>query len=223
MHIPKAFPYFMQTTAWLLLWHVILRDKLLVRGQENLAAALAIHKSTQRGIVFAANHMSELDPALVFVGLSPWRRREFPTYFVSGVKNMFKHPKFGWRRFIYGGFIFHISGSFPLRPSQKDYAESLKTHIAILSTGNNVCIFPQGKMVKDGELPRAHGGVAYLAEAGGAPILPVAISRSGAQTIVEYLPLVWVSELMSNPSDPERYRHAAEEIMQRINTSRAAH
>lgn len=205
----------MQAIAWLTLWYVLFRNKLEVHGAENVAEAMRLHREGQ-GIILASNHFSELDPGLVFVGMSPFRRGEFPTYFVAGEKKMFKDSKFGWRRFIYGGFIFHLSGSFPIRSGTKDYAAALKTHIELLKGGKNVCIFPEGKMVVPGERPRAHGGVAYMGEAADAPILPIAIARTGNVITVTYRPLIWVENLAHEHSGMERYREAAQNLMQQI-------
>ena len=223
MKVPLVLPYLMQSTAWIILKYITLRNTLEIRGIKNLQEALSIHKQKHQGIVFASNHISELDPALIFMGMSPFRRKEFPTYYVASEKQTFKSKRFGWRRFIYGGIIFHISGAFPIKQNRKNYEEALGAHIAVLKAGYNVCIFPEGKMARDGIRGKARGGVMFMAEYAESPIVPIAITRNKHAITVEYLPLLWPSEIISPSEGDDRYRKAAEEIMSRIDNANATH
>ena len=161
-------PLILQTLIWpgtrFLLWFF---GRLEVRGLENLKML------DGRGTIFAANHTSELDPILIPASL-PFLSRFMPMFYTS------REPLFytasGWRNFFYGGFLFEVWGSHPVFPGLRNYDLSLKNHLALLSAGKSVCIFPEGRRTRDGVLQKGKGGVAYLAHATDAPIVPVAIT-----------------------------------------------
>jgi 1-acyl-sn-glycerol-3-phosphate acyltransferase len=136
-----------------------------VEGQENL-------KGLKGKVIIASNHASEWDPILIRAAF-PLFTRFAPFYFVSAPKENFK--TFGWKYFIYGGFLFEIFGAYSIHPGHHDYRYSLHNHLEILKQDNTLCIFPQGKRVIPGEESPAHGGVAYLAHETKATVLPIHI------------------------------------------------
>lgn len=136
-----------------------------VRGLENLPKKC--------GVIFAANHSSELDPIVVPAAL-PFFSPLLPVFYVSRPREFYQTS--GWRQFFYGGFFFKLWGSHAAIAGFHDYEKSLATHIQILEKGESVLIFPEGRKTRDGNIQKeAHGGVAYLARRTDCPIVPVRI------------------------------------------------
>jgi 1-acyl-sn-glycerol-3-phosphate acyltransferase len=174
-------PLILQTAIWPIvrpLFRFFLR--LGIKGTANLQRI-----TYTQGTVFAVNHSSELDAILVPSSL-PFFSPLMPMFYTSREQAFYKTS--GWRQFFYGGFLFKLWGSHPVRSGKQNYEESLKTHIEILSNGKSVCIFPEGRKTKDGDIGReARGGVAYLAYRTGAPVMPVRIKAVFKMTFREFL------------------------------------
>lgn len=138
-----------------------------------------------RGIIFAVNHSSELDPILVPASL-PFLSPLMPMFYTSREQEFYKTC--GWRQIFYGGWFFKLWGAHPVRAGRQNYEESLSTHIEVLSRGKSICIFPEGRTTQDGTIGKeAHGGVAYLAWRTGAPVVPVRIKGVFKLTLCEFL------------------------------------
>ena len=153
-----------------------------VRGLENLKSQMHQMSKLQtsgarkeKGVIFAANHSSELDPILVPAAL-PFFSTLLPIFYVSRPRAFYKTS--GWRQFFYGGLLFKLWGAHSVCTAVggADYAQSLATHIQILKMGGSILIFPEGRKTRDGNIQHeAHGGVAYFAHATGIPVVPVRI------------------------------------------------
>ena len=153
MKLYKIVPFILQALAWpptLLFLKFFIHFE--VRGKENL-------KGLKGPVIFASNHVSELDPILVRAAL-PMLSRLSPMFYVSR-KNYLDSIE-GVRKHIYGGLFFKAWGAYPSISGQKDYAISLRHHINLLKDGCSLCIFPEGKMSETGELGEVHGGLGYL-------------------------------------------------------------
>ncbi len=140
----------------------------------------------EQGVIFAANHSSELDPILVPAAL-PFLSPLLPIFYVSRPRVFYKTS--GWRQFLYGGLLFKLWGAHSVRPAVggADYAQSLAAHIQILKIGGSVLIFPEGRKTRDGNIQReAHGGVAYLARTTGMPVVPVRIFGDFNMTLGDF-------------------------------------
>lgn len=139
---------------------------LKIEGVENL-------KGLKPGVIFAANHISELDPilmTLIFPVLSPL----LPLFFTSREKSFYTAS--GWRKIIYGGKFFEAWGAYQVYAGLQNYEKSLRNHIQILSDGHSVCIYPEGQRSRDGKMGEAKGGVGYLTLRTRCPVVPVAIN-----------------------------------------------
>jgi 1-acyl-sn-glycerol-3-phosphate acyltransferase len=136
-----------------------------VKGLENL-------KDVMAPVIFACNHTSELDPFFVPASI-PFFSRFSPIFYTSREKAFYDNS--GWRQLFYGGTFFKIWGSYPVYVGLHDYKKSLINHIQILRDGGNLGIFPEGRTTPDGSIQPARGGIAYLAYATGAAIVPVRI------------------------------------------------
>ncbi len=159
-------PWILQTCIWIptrfFLWFF---GGLKVEGLENLRAL-------PRGVIFAVNHTSELDPIVIPAAL-PFLCRLMPMFYTSREKEFYKNS--GWRQIFYGGLFFKVWGAYPVVVGVHNYEKSLSCHLDLLRRGASLVIFPEGRRSRDGRLQEAKGGVAYLASRTAKPIVPVGI------------------------------------------------
>lgn len=144
--------FLMRFIAWLLI-HTIHRIK--VEGAERIPEHGAA--------VLVCNHVSYVD-ALVIVAASPR-----PIRFVMDHR-IFKTPLAGW--------IFRTAKAIPIAPAKEDPWLMEKAYIDIaqaLHEGDLVCIFPEGKLTRDGEINEFRGGVAKILERSKVPVIPMAL------------------------------------------------
>ncbi|MHB8660571.1 MAG: lysophospholipid acyltransferase family protein [Minisyncoccota bacterium] len=144
---------------------LILFGGLEVKGLDNL-------KGIKSNAIFACNHVSELDPLLIPAALPFWSRFS-PIFYTSRERDFYDES--GWKQFFYGGTLFKAWGAYPVRVGLHNYEKSVKTHIRIIKDGGSVCVFPEGEITHNGNIQQAKGGVAYLAHATKAPVVPVRI------------------------------------------------
>ncbi len=190
-----------------------------MRGIENL-------HGLQKGVIFASNHTSELDPILLPASL-PFFSLYMPMFYPSRERSFYKRSS--WRKAFYGGILFKVWGAHRVNSGQKNYEISLATHIDLLLSGHSIFIFPEGKKTDDGRIQNAHGGVIYLSEKSGAPIIPVGIT--GAYKLdpksvffrrrkveVSFGEPIYAKDLLAlaRPSDEEKYHNAARIVMEKV-------
>ena len=144
--------------------HLLIRNKW--SGRENIP---------KRGpVILAPNHLSYLDwgtDAIFFYGSG-----RYPTFMIKS--SAFKVPFIG--KMLYG------CGQIPVNRGGADAAKALKQAEQELKNGAAVIIYPEGTATRDPDLwPMvAKTGVARLAIATGAPVIPVA--HWGTQVILPY-------------------------------------
>lgn len=163
-------PFFLQTAIWPItrpLFKFFLHLK--IEGLENL-------KNLDPGVVFVANHSSELDPVIVPASL-PFLSKFMPMFYTSRPRDFYQNS--GWRQIFYGGTIFKLWGAHSVISGHKDYGVSLSRHIYIVQHGHSVLIFPEGKTTTTGNvmIEEARGGVAFLSEKTELPIIPIFIEN----------------------------------------------
>jgi 1-acyl-sn-glycerol-3-phosphate acyltransferase len=146
------------------LLHILVRNKW--EGQEN------IPKSGP--VIIAPNHMSYADwgtDSLFF-----YEAGRYPTFLIKA--SAFKVPFIG--KMLYG------AGQIPVNRGAADAAQALKKAEQALKEGEAVIIYPEGTATRDpGLWPMvAKTGVARVALATGAPVIPVA--RWGTQDVLPY-------------------------------------
>jgi hypothetical protein len=144
--------FLMRFLSWVLV-NIMYRIK--VRGLENIP---------ERGpALIVSNHVSFMD-ALVIGGSV---RR--PVRFVMD-HNIFKVPVLG--------FIFRTARAIPIAPAREDAGALQKAFDQIdaeLADGEVVCIFPEGKLTRSGEMNEFKRGVEKILERRPVPVIPLAL------------------------------------------------
>ena len=176
---------------------------LKVKGLENLP------KEGTRYIL-AINHTCAFDP--IFVG-SP---KQVPALHFMAKVELFKNPIVAW-------FMTRMY-AFPVKRGKGD-TSAIDYGIKILEEGHVMAICPEGKRIKDknGVPQKAKAGVAVIAKATGADVLPVAICcdgkiKAGKQVTISYGKLIKNSELGLDGDNvaPSDIKAAANMVMGRI-------
>lgn len=127
-----------------------------VEGMEHLP---------QSGVLLCPNHASNWDPLLVVLRLPVNYRLH-----VMAKEELFRNPVLAW--------ILRKVGGFPVSRGGTDI-QSVKTAIQAIKAGDNLLIFPEGTVIRNGigrvdGLPaHAKGGVAMIGVRTGAVLIPV--------------------------------------------------
>ncbi len=116
-----------------------------------------------RPLVMASNHRSYADPVILTM---PMKR---PVTYMAK-EELFKNKLFGW-------FITKL-GAFPVKRGAGDM-QVIDDSIAILNSGRNLVIFPEGTRSKDGKVGKGKTGVALIAAKSGADVIPCGIIFEG--------------------------------------------
>ncbi len=119
-------------------------------------------------VIFASNHESALDIWVLFMTLP----RSFR--FIAK-KELFRIPVFGW--------YLSMGGHIPVDRSNRAQAvASLRRAGATVRAGTSLVVFPEGTRSRDGRVHPFKKGPFVVAKEAGVPVIPVAISGSGAIT-----------------------------------------
>lgn len=127
-----------------------------VEGLENLPSG---------GVLLCANHSSNWDPLILATRLPVNYRLH-----IMAKEELFKNPVLGW--------IIRKLGAFPVSRGNNDI-QAVKTAIQVLKAGDNLLIFPEGTVVRNGVgyidgLPaHAKSGAAMIGVRTGAKLVPV--------------------------------------------------
>lgn len=159
--------------------------------------------------IVAINHTCAFDPVFVAAPKSVP-----PLHFMAKVE-LFKNPIAAW-------FITHMYG-FPVKRGKGD-TTAIEYGEKIINEGHVMAICPEGKRIKDkdGVPQKAKAGVAIIAKATGADILPVAICakgkiKAGKKVTVSYGKIIKNSELnLDGEVGPHDIKNAANMVMDRI-------
>lgn len=144
---------------------------LKIEGLENI-------NGISEPYIISPNHVSGLDPLIAMVVFNKVLRRKPAFCATKGFK--------GWLRLFYNDFFFNPLGGYKVYYGTGDYRKALVNHIDFLRDGHSVCIFPEGKISRDGRLGEAKGGASFLAHEFGIPIIPVAISGLWGLTLKDF-------------------------------------
>lgn len=127
------------------------------------------HLPRRGGVIVAVNHISYADPFAVALFVHQWKRR--PRF-------MAKHSVF---KIPVGGRIVRGAKQIPVYRDTADAGNALRAAVAAVEAGECVVIYPEGTVTRDPDYwpMAAKTGVARLALATGAPVIPV--GQWGAQ------------------------------------------
>ena len=144
--------FLMRFLAWLLI-HTIHR-----------VSTVDVDRIPEEGAaVLVCNHVSYVD-AIVILAASPR-----PIRFVMDHR-IFKTPLLG--------FIFRTGKAIPIAPAHEDPWLMEKAFVDIaqaLHEGELVCIFPEGKLTRTGEMNAFRGGIAKIVARSQVPVIPMAL------------------------------------------------
>lgn len=113
--------------------------------------------------VVVCNHVSYMDP-LILAGAC---RR--PLRFVMD-KNIYNNPALNW--------FFKLAKAIPIASQKSDpdlYHRALEQVSAELKAGNVVCVFPEGKLTKNGEIDTFRLGIETIIKTDPVPVIPMAL------------------------------------------------
>jgi 1-acyl-sn-glycerol-3-phosphate acyltransferase len=155
-------------------------------------------------LIIAANHRQYPDPVLVCMAIP--RRMQW-----MGKKQLYEPP---YKRF------FEFIGSFPVDREGGGRA-GVRIALAYLAEGWALGIFPEGTHKDDGTAREAKSGAVMLAIRGGAPVLPVFVSKIPgplARLRGERLRLIVGDpiHLDENLRGGKAYREAADDVLRTI-------
>jgi 1-acyl-sn-glycerol-3-phosphate acyltransferase len=144
--------FLMRFLAWLLI-HTIHR-----------VSTVDVERIPEEGAaVLVCNHVSYVD-AIVILAASPR-----PIRFVMDHR-IFRTPLLG--------FIFRTGKAIPIAPAHEDPWLMEKAFVDVaqaLHEGELVCIFPEGKLTRTGEMNAFRGGIAKIVERSRVPVIPMAL------------------------------------------------
>jgi 1-acyl-sn-glycerol-3-phosphate acyltransferase len=117
----------------------------------------------QGAAVLVCNHVSYVD-AVVIMAASPR-----PIRFVMDHR-IFKIPVLSW--------IFRTAKAIPIAPAKEDAAlmeQAYRDIAQALQDGDLVCIFPEGRLTKTGEMNEFKGGIKKIIDRSPVPVIPMAL------------------------------------------------
>ncbi|QGZ61147.1 MFS transporter [Paraburkholderia acidisoli] len=144
--------FLLRFIAWLLV-HTVYRVRLV--HTERIPA--------EGGAVLVCNHVSFVD-AIVIMAESPR-----PIRFVMDHR-IFRTPFFGW--------VFRHAKAIPIAPAHEDpkaLAAAYEACAAALAEGDLVCIFPEGKLTRTGDMNPFRHGVSEILARASVPVIPMAL------------------------------------------------
>lgn len=156
--------WFFQRAIWPLgrgLFELFLHFR--VEGAENLP-------DPKKQCLIISNHRSYPDSFLV-PGALPFG------YYLKARTLRFMALEYYCRVYILGWFILPL-GAYPISQKINNTNHSLEKTFELIKKGQNILIFPEGGIARDGIPKEAKRGIAHLARETNLPILPVAVKGS---------------------------------------------
>lgn len=169
-----------------------------IEGTENIPQ--------DRALVMASNHRSYADPVILTM---PMKR---PVTYMAK-EELFKNRLFGW-------FITKL-GAFPVKRGGGDM-QVIDDSVAILNSGRNLVIFPEGTRSKDGKVGKGKTGVALIAAKSGADVLPCGIIFDGeklhfrSKLTLRFGKVIPAEEIAVEDASPKSLKEVKKRIMSAI-------
>jgi 1-acyl-sn-glycerol-3-phosphate acyltransferase len=117
-------------------------------------------------VILASNHLSFVDSIVIPV-VAPR-----PVQFLAKSHYFEERGLMGWIKRTFFGAIGAVGVR---RGAGRDSQRALEVSKSILDAGNALALYPEGTRSRDGRLYRGRTGVAWLALATGAPVVPVGL------------------------------------------------
>jgi 1-acyl-sn-glycerol-3-phosphate acyltransferase len=158
-------------------------------------------------VIFASNHESVLDIWVLFVVV----QRSFR--FIAK-QELFRMPVFGW--------YMRIGGHIPVdRSNHQRAVASLARAGDTVRAGTSIVVFPEGTRSRTGRIQPFKKGPFVVAKQAGVPIVPIAISGSGAVTPSKHIEVhpAPIRVAVGDPVDPSGFpskEALLEEVRRRI-------
>jgi len=151
------------------------------RGRENL-------DRIQGPVIFAANHQSHLDtPAILLALPGRWRYKVAPAMAKEFFKAHFFPKQYGRFAWLTNSLNYYLStlffNAFPFPQREAGIRETLRYAGELVSEGDSILIFPEGKRSETGEIGEFRPGVGILASRLEIPVVPVRID--GADQVLK--------------------------------------
>lgn len=122
-------------------------------------------KHIKKGTVLVANHQSRLDVFLIFLSLPPHVfLRLLPIYGLVAENYM----DTWWKKIALTCF-----GTYPVKERKAGAVAALLFCLEKINDKHTLILFPEGKVVKNPAISKAHAGLGYLAKSKPINILPV--------------------------------------------------
>jgi long-chain acyl-CoA synthetase len=145
-----------------------------VRGTDNLS-------KIEGPVLFASNHVTYIDPALVMAAMPRRFRRKLAIAMDGERLRTYLHPpketgtikRIRW--FFTYWLVVIFFNAFPL-PRRSGFRESFSFAGEAMDRGYSVLIFPEGELTRDGSIQPFKSGVGILTNGLEVPIVPIAIS-----------------------------------------------
>jgi long-chain acyl-CoA synthetase len=142
-----------------------------VEGREHL-------ERLEGPVIFAANHQSHLDTAVILAALAGrWRCRLAPAMAKEFFAPHFFGDRFRRRERFTSGLLYYLAvfffNAFPIPQREAGARETLRYVGELLSEGWSLLIFPEGSRTETGEIGPFRPGVAMMASLLRAPVVPV--------------------------------------------------
>lgn len=164
--------------------------------------------------VLVCNHVSYVD-AVVIMAESPR-----PIRFVMDYR-IFRSRFSGW--------MFRHAKAIPIAPSHEDptlLAKAYEACAEALAEGELVCIFPEGKLTRDGDINAFRHGVTHIVERTPVPVIPMALRGLWGSVFSRHADAHWPRPLRKGMSsrltlavaEPLEPQAATPEALQRIVT-----
>jgi long-chain acyl-CoA synthetase len=132
-------------------------------------------------VLFASNHVTYIDPALVMAAMPRRFRRKLAIAMDGERLRAYLHPpketgtikRIRW--FFTYWLVVIFFNAFPL-PRHSGFRDSFSFAGEAMDRGYNVLIFPEGELTRDGSIQPFKSGIGILANGLEVPIVPIAIS-----------------------------------------------
>ena len=142
-----------------------------VDGLEHLA-------SVEGPVVFASNHQSHMDVPVILAALpSRWRYRVGPAMAKEFFRAHFFPGQHTWRQVLTNRLNYYLAAlffnAFPLPQREAGARQTLRYVGEIVSGGDSILIFPEGKRTDRGEINPFQAGIGMIGARLDLPVVPV--------------------------------------------------